>query len=54
MAKLTKRQQKAAEMLEGFVQPSSAADALKKFKKFLKQQLSLMKPLNAICVLVST
>ena len=33
MAKLTKRQQKAAEMLEGFVQPSSAADALKKLQE---------------------
>ena len=33
MSKLTKRQQKAAEMLEGFVQPSSAADALKKLQE---------------------
>lgn len=33
MSKLTKRQQKQAEMLEGFVQPSSAADALKKLKE---------------------
>ena len=33
MSKLTKRQQKAAEMLEGFVQPASAADALKKLQE---------------------
>ena len=33
MSKLTKRQKKAAEMLEGFVQPSSAADALKKLQE---------------------
>ena len=33
MSKLTKRQQKQAEMLEGFVQPSSAADALKKLQE---------------------
>ena len=33
MSKLTKRQQKQAEMLEGFVQPASAADALKKLKE---------------------
>ena len=30
MAKLTKKQKKMAEMLEGFVQPSTAVDAIKK------------------------
>lgn len=33
MSKLTKRQQKVAEMLEEFVQPSTAADALKKLQE---------------------
>ena len=33
MSKLTKRQQKQAQMLEGFVQPSSAVDALKKLQE---------------------
>ena len=30
MAKLTKRQQKINELMEGFVQPSTALDAIKK------------------------
>ncbi len=33
MAKLTKRQQKINEMMEGFVQPSSAMDAIKKLQE---------------------
>ena len=33
MAKLTKKQKKMAEMLEGFVQPSTAVDAIKKLKE---------------------
>ncbi len=37
MAKLTKKQKKTAELLEGFVQPSSAADAIAKLKEIAKE-----------------
>ena len=33
MAKLTKKQKKMAEMLEGFEQPSTAVEAIKKLKE---------------------
>ena len=33
MAKLTKKQKKMQEMLEGFTQPSTAVDAIKKLKE---------------------
>ncbi len=36
MSKLTKRQQKISEMMEGFVQPSTAVDALKKLQEVSK------------------
>lgn len=41
MSKLTKRQQKQAEMLEGFVQPSSAADALKKIARNIRSNCKI-------------
>lgn len=36
MSKLTKKQQKMQEMLEGFVQPSTAVDAIKKLQEISK------------------
>ena len=36
MSKLTKRQQLQADMLEGFVQPSSGGEGLKKLKEIAK------------------
>ncbi len=35
--KLTKKQKKTAEMLEGFVQPATAADAIKKLQEIAKE-----------------
>ncbi len=37
MSKLTKKQKKIAEMLEGFEQPSTAVDAIKKLKEISKE-----------------
>ena len=37
MSKLTKRQKKMAEMLEGFEQPASAVDAIKKLQEISKE-----------------
>ena len=37
MSKLTKKQRKMQEMLEGFVQPSSAVDAIKKLQEISKE-----------------
>ena len=37
MAKLTKKQQKMQQMLEGFVQPASAVDTIKKLKEISKE-----------------
>lgn len=37
MAKLTKKQKKMQEMLEGFVQPSNAADAISKLQEISKE-----------------
>jgi large subunit ribosomal protein L1 len=37
MAKLTKKQKKINEMMEGFAQPSSAADAIKKLQEVAKE-----------------
>ena len=37
MSKLTKKQKKMQEMLEGFVQPSSAVDAVKKLQEISKE-----------------
>lgn len=37
MAKLTKKQQKTAEMLEGFVQPSNISDAIEKLQEISKE-----------------
>lgn len=50
MSKLTKKQKKMQEMLEGFVQPSTAVDAIKNYKKFQKKFQNLTKQLNATCV----
>ena len=36
MSKLTKKQKKMQEMLEGFVQPSTAVDAIKKLQEISK------------------
>ena len=37
MSKLTKKQKKIAEMLEGFEQPTSAVEAIKKLKEISKE-----------------
>ena len=37
MSKLTKKQKKMQEMLEGFVQPATAADTIKKLKEISKE-----------------
>ena len=37
MSKLTKKQQKTREMLEGFNQPATAVDAIKKLQEISKE-----------------
>ena len=37
MSKLTKKQKKMQEMLEGFVQPATAVDTIKKLKEISKE-----------------
>ena len=51
MSKLTKKQKKISEMMEGFTQPCSASEAIfKNYKKYLKKHANLTKQLNAICL----
>jgi hypothetical protein len=45
MSKLTKKQRKMQEMLEGFVQPSSAVDAIKKLQEISKEVSKYFFPL---------
>ena len=43
MAKLTKKQKKINELMEGFVQPTSALEAIKKLQEIAGATSNLMK-----------